>query len=128
KRQATWLLIDELNRAHPDKAFGELFSVLGADEPVDITLGYQQKGNDVLIVPRRFRIIATVNSIDKQFVNALSQGLRRRFTFLTFDIPPQRGANQQWGSDASLATREFAMVGTIAAQRAARRTGRNVEE
>jgi 5-methylcytosine-specific restriction protein B len=116
KRQATWLLVDELNRAHPDKAFGELFSVLGADEPVDITLGYQVKGNDVLVVPRRFRIIATVNSIDKQFVNALSQGLRRRFTFLTFDVPPRRGAGELWGSNDSLATREFSVVGTIAVQ------------
>ncbi len=127
-RQATWLLIDELNRAHPDKAFGELFSVLGADEPVDITLGYQLKGNDVLVVPRRFRIIATVNSIDKQFVNALSQGLRRRFTFLTFDIPPRRNAGEQWGTGTSLAAREFSVVGLVAAQRAARRTGSDVEE
>ena len=127
-RQATWLLIDELNRAHPDKAFGELFSVLGADEPVDITLGYQKSGNDVLVVPRRFRIIATVNSIDKQFVNALSQGLRRRFTFLTYDIPPRRGAGELWGSGSSLAAREFAVVGALAVDRAARRTGRKAEE
>jgi len=125
KRQATWLLIDELNRAHPDKAFGELFSVLGADEPIDIRLGYQKKGNDVLVVPRRFRIIATVNSIDKQFVNALSQGLRRRFTFLTYDIPPRRGADEQWGSNSSITTREFTVVGASGTERAARRTGRD---
>lgn len=127
-KQATWLLIDELNRAHPDKAFGELFSVLGADEPVDIALGYQKKGNDVLVVPRRFRIIATINSIDKQFVNALSQGLRRRFTFLTFDIPPRRGDGEQWGTQASLATREYAVVTGLAVDRAARRTGRPAAE
>jgi 5-methylcytosine-specific restriction protein B len=124
KTQATWLLIDELNRAHPDKAFGELFSVLGTDQPVDITLGYQKKGNDVLVVPRRFRIVATVNSIDKQFVNALSQGLRRRFTFLTFDIPPRRPAGVEWGSPSSLATKEFTVVATLAVERAARRTRR----
>jgi hypothetical protein len=127
-RQATWLLIDELNRAHPDKAFGELFSVLGADEPVDITLSYQSAGNDVLVVPRRFRIIATVNSIDKQFVNALSQGLRRRFTFLTYDIPPRRGAGEQWGSGSSLAAREFEVVGGMAVARAARRMAREAKE
>ncbi len=125
EKQATWLLIDELNRAHPDKAFGELFSVLGADEPVDITLGYQRAGNDVLVVPRRFRIIATVNSIDKQFVNALSQGLRRRFTFVTFDIPPRRGPDESWGTEASLATREYAVVTSTAAAQAARRTGQS---
>lgn len=128
KRQATWLLIDELNRAHPDKAFGELFSVLGADEPVDIALGYQTAGNDVLVVPRRFRIIATVNSIDKQFVNALSQGLRRRFTFLTFDIPPRRKPDESWGNDTSLAAKEFSVVLSLASKRAARRTGRESDE
>ena len=126
--QATWLMIDELNRAHPDKAFGELFSVLGTDDPVPVTLGYQRSGNDVLVVPRRFRIVATINSIDKQFVNALSQGLRRRFTFLTLDIPPRRVGDQSWGSDSSLATREFAVVRDRAVSRAARRTGRDAAD
>lgn len=124
KSQASWLLIDELNRAHPDKAFGELFSVLGADEQVDITLGFQRKGNDILVLPRRFRIIATVNSIDKQFVNALSQGLRRRFTFLTYDIPPQRAPGEPWGTESSLASKEYSVVTQIAVQRVARRTTR----
>jgi MoxR-like ATPase len=122
--QATWLLIDELNRAHPDKAFGELFSVLGTDEPVDVTLAYQRPGNDRLVVPRRFRIIATINSIDKQFVNSLSQGLRRRFTFLTVDIPPKRRPEEPWGSnaaDASMASREFTLVTDQAVVRVQRR-------
>ena len=121
--QAEWLLIDELNRAHPDKAFGELFSALGSDDPVDITLGYQRAGNNTLAVPRRFRIIATINSVDKQFVNALSQGLRRRFTFLTLDIPNQRGSGQQWGTDSSIATEEYLVACAAAIRRAARKTG-----
>jgi len=130
-QQATWLLIDELNRAHPDKAFGELFSVLGTDQPVNITLAYQDPGNNDLVVPRRFRIIATINSIDKQFVNSLSQGLRRRFTFLTMDIPAKRNAGESWGStaaDASLASREFTAVQTEAAARASRRTGKSAAD
>lgn len=124
--QAEWLLIDELNRAHPDKAFGELFSVLGSDEPVEITLGYQRAGNDTLAVPRRFRIIATINSVDKQFVNALSQGLRRRFTFLTLDIPNQRAAGEAWGTGASIATREYTVSCDAAVRRAARKSGRSI--
>lgn len=126
--QATWLLIDELNRAHPDKAFGELFSALGADQPVDVMLGYQKAGNDSLVVPRRFRIIATVNSVDKQFVNALSQGLRRRFTFLTYDIPPTRSAGETWGSDGSQAVREFSVVTQLACARASRRLSQEVPD
>lgn len=117
--QATWLLIDELNRAHPDKAFGELFSVLGTAEPVDITLPHQREGNNVMVTPLRFRIIATINSVDKQFVNSLSQGLRRRFTFLTVGIPAQRPASEDWFAGTSLAAREFRMVQDAAARRAA---------
>lgn len=115
--QATWLLIDELNRAHPDKAFGELFSVLGTAEPVDITLPHQREGNNVMVTPHRFRIIATINSIDKQFVNSLSQGLRRRFTFLNIDIPPQRSAGEDWLTGTSLAAREFRIVQGAATRR-----------
>ena len=119
--QATWLLIDELNRSNPDRAFGELFSVLGSDEPVRISLSHQTKGNDVLVVPRRFRIIATVNSIDSQFVNGLSQALRRRFSFLTLDIPPQRQDGEEFGSGSGLAAQEFSVVINAAIDRVTRR-------
>ena len=118
--QATWLLIDELNRAHPDKAFGELFTVLGTDDLVDITLLHQRAGNNVLVTPRRFRIVATLNAVDKQFVNSLSQGLRRRFTFLTVGIPPRRLQGELWGAtgeNASLASREFTVVSAEAVRR-----------
>ena len=127
-KQATWLLIDELNRAHPDKAFGELFSLLGSDKPVPITLAHQDPSNNQLVVPRRFRIIATINSIDKQFVNSLSQGLRRRFTFLTMDIPPKRDDGEDWGGPASLASREYTTVQNKAVARAHRRTGKSAAD
>lgn len=131
KSQATWLLIDELNRAHPDKAFGELFSVLGADSPVEITLAYQNAKNNLFIVPRRFRIIATINSIDKQFVNSLSQGLRRRFTFLTIDIPSKRNVGEVWGNtsvEASIASQEFSKVCDEATQRVANMLAKSILE
>jgi 5-methylcytosine-specific restriction protein B len=122
--QAEWLLIDELNRAHLDKAFGELFTVLGTDDLVPITLPHQKPGNRDLVIPRRFRIIATLNSVDRQFVNSLSQGLRRRFTFVTLDIPRRRSSAEQWtesGSASSLAVKEFHVVLRKAAARVARR-------
>lgn len=122
--QAAWLLIDELNRAHLDKAFGELFTVLGTDELVPITLPHQREGNRELVTPRRFRIVATLNSIDRQFVNSLSQGLKRRFTFITLEVPAPMESGEHWGSrdsGASLASREFTVVIERAADRVARR-------
>ena len=122
--QANWLLIDELNRAHIDKAFGELFTVLGTDDLVPITLPHHRSGNNVLVTPRRFRVIGTINSIDKQFVNSLSMGLRRRFTFVTVDIPPRRPKGENWGNPepgASLASKEFSVAISAATGRVARR-------
>jgi len=122
--RAEWLLIDELNRAHLDKAFGELFSVLGTDDLVPINLPHQKDGNRELVIPKRFRIIATLNSYDKQFVQSLSQAIRRRFTFISLDIPPRKPANVSWAFDtshSSAAIREFSFVLQRAAQRIARR-------
>ncbi|MFV8228677.1 AAA family ATPase [Mycolicibacterium fortuitum] len=121
--QAEWLLIDELNRAHPDRAFGELFSVIGTDELVEVVLNHQSAENDRFVVPRRFRIIATINTYDRQFVNTLSQALRRRFTFLTVGVPDRRPAGELWGEGASVAAREFTVVLAKAAATAERRLG-----
>ena len=120
--QAVWLLIDELNRANVDEAFGELFSVLGADEVVPITLLH--RGNDaVLYTSKRFRIVATLNSFDKQFVNALSQGVRRRFSFVTIGIPDQRPEGEDWGEGDSIAAREYGIVVREAIARTVRSGG-----
>lgn len=122
--QAEWLLIDELNRAHMDRAFGELFTVLGTDAALPITLPHQREGNRNLVIPRRFRIVATLNSFDRQFVNNLSQAIRRRFTFITVNIPEKRPDITAWTSatnPAPLAIQEFRVVVQRAAQRVAKR-------
>ena len=116
--QATWLLIDELNRAHIDRAFGELFSLMGSPDAPSIILQHQYAGNRELKTPNRFRIIGTINSIDKQFVNSLSQAIRRRFTFITIDIPPKRSTGIDWlDKSDELAIREFRIVIENASQR-----------
>jgi len=122
--QAEWLLIDELNRAHMDRAFGELFTVLGTDAAIPITLPHQREGNRNLVIPRRFRIVATLNSFDRQFVNNLSQAIRRRFTFITVNIPDKRPSTVSWTSTATpapLAIEEFHVVIERASSRVARR-------
>jgi 5-methylcytosine-specific restriction protein B len=92
KRQ--WLLIDELNRADVDKAFGELMTVLsGASvetsfETIDgrrISIG--PKPWCTHVVTPVFRLIATMNSWDKSSLFRLSFAVQRRFAVLTVDVP-----------------------------------------
>jgi 5-methylcytosine-specific restriction enzyme B len=122
--QAEWLLIDEINRAHMDRAFGELFTVLGTDAAIPTTLPHQREGNRNLVIPKRFRILATLNSFDRQFVNNLSQAIRRRFTFITVNIPDKRPTGTAWTSTSTpipLALQEYAVVIERAANRVAKR-------
>lgn len=89
-KQAAWIIIDELNRSEIDKVFGDLFTIMGSNDPTEkhLSLWFQ---NDVdkktLYVPNRFRIIGTMNNADKNFVNDLSQALSRRFSINTI-MPP----------------------------------------
>jgi len=91
-----WLIIDELNRADFDRAFGPLFTVL-ANQPV--TLPYKLPGHstplsivpagaeipahtDPITVPRNWRIVATMNDFDRSTLHRLSYALMRRFAFI----------------------------------------------
>lgn len=119
-----WLVIDELNRANMDRAFGELFTVLGTDEPIGLPLKYHGSKNEVLYIPGAFRLIGTINSTDKQFVNSMSLALRRRFTFVTVDIPTQKPEVEPWNTGNSPASREFRTVIQAACSRLTRKTGK----
>lgn len=90
--QGTWLLIDEFNRADIDKAVGSLYTMLSSCDasnlersPID--LWFESEGRQQLWVPSRFRIIAAMNDLDTSFVNPISQGLTRRFQFITIGVP-----------------------------------------
>ncbi len=89
-----WLLVDELNRADVDKAFGELMTVLagrGSDTPFEL-----EDGRRVSIgfdagrthrVSRTFRVIATMNTWDKTSLFRLSYAVQRRFAIVHLGIP-----------------------------------------
>jgi len=90
--QGAWLLIDEFNRADIDKAIGSLYTMLSScDAPnlerSPIDLWFEAERCQQLWVPSRFRIIATMNDLDTSFVNPISQGLTRRFQFITVGVP-----------------------------------------
>jgi MoxR-like ATPase len=87
--QAHWLIIDEFNRAEIDKAIGPLYTILGGggpDEPLPLWFA-DDEVRDVVWLPHRFRIIATMNTVDTNYVYSFSQGLTRRFQFVYVGVP-----------------------------------------
>lgn len=96
------LVIDEINRADIDKAFGQLFTVLSG-QPVQ--LPFQQAGSEVeilpadrvdwssqpasheYVVPESWRLLATMNSYDKTSLYEMSYAFMRRFTFVRVGPP-----------------------------------------
>lgn len=91
-KQASWLVVDELNRSEIDKVFGDLFTVFGSDDldKRKIPLWFENDPNkQLLYVPRRYRIIGLMNNVDKNYVFDLSQGLARRFTIVNV-LPPDK--------------------------------------
>lgn len=83
-----WLVIDEFTRAPIDAAFGSLLTTLGGQHSP--LLVPTEDGREVpLPLPGDFRIIGTLNSFDRHFLNQLSEAMKRRFTFIDI-LPPGR--------------------------------------
>jgi len=100
------LIIDEINRADIDKAFGELFTLLSGNS---VTLPYRRRSSDgrfrrvrlqvgpavvededadVIVVPAWWRIVGSMNDADKASLKRLSMAFVRRFAFIPVDLPP----------------------------------------
>lgn len=100
-----WLVIDEINRADIDKAFGPLFSVLagtGEERPhSNIELPFQQDKKGVhiewaesltaatgeFVVTPQWRLLGTLNSSDKASLFQLSFAFLRRFAMVEVPLP-----------------------------------------
>ncbi|WP_295590698.1 AAA family ATPase, partial [uncultured Methanobrevibacter sp.] len=102
-----WLIIDEINRADIDKSFGQLFTVLSGQNvelPYSIKdLGNEEKSIKIKLwekchsdyveneatyyIGKNWRIIATMNSYDKNSLFDLSYAFMRRFTFIEIEVP-----------------------------------------
>jgi MoxR-like ATPase len=80
-----WLVIDELNRADVDKAFGDLFTALESGLLRVPRPGIE--GSALIPLPKDFRIIATLNTRDRHFLFTLSDALKRRFAFVEIEPP-----------------------------------------
>lgn len=107
-QRGSWLIIDELNRADIDKAFGPLFSLLagtGDSRPSEsIVLPFQAKdGKNISIdwADRRsdgvgpyvltpsWRLLGTLNVSDKASLFTLSFAFLRRFAVVDVPLPPE---------------------------------------
>lgn len=94
------IVIDELNRADIDKAFGQLFTLLSGQS---VQLPYTVDGKEVelityddvdgvpstnqYVVPNSWRIFATMNAYDKTSLYEMSYAFMRRFTFVRVPAP-----------------------------------------
>ena len=117
-KRGRWLVIDEINRADIDKAFGPLFTLLASAgssstaENKRVVLPYQEdgvqveirwaetrtsdktktglNGSDYLVTPG-WRLIGTLNLSDKATLFQLSFAFLRRFAVLDVPLPPREG-------------------------------------
>ena len=108
-----WLVIDELNRAEVDKAFGQFFTVLSGqpcelpfhkdhkrvvilpdDWHGDQSLLYDKAASYVYRVPRKWRMLATLNTDDKASLFEMSYAFLRRFAFIHIPLPTPEGLEQ----------------------------------
>jgi len=94
------IVIDELNRADIDKAFGQLFTVLSGQS---VSLPYTIGGEEIEItsasdlsrlpqqhqyaVPASWSIFATMNTYDKTSLYEMSYAFMRRFSFIPITVP-----------------------------------------
>jgi hypothetical protein len=100
-----WAIVDELNRADIDKAIGQLFTVLSGQA---VVLPYEEEvegehlpisivphGADAPVgtaprrVPAQWRLIATLNTRDRDLLFSISYALMRRFAVVDLPVPSQ---------------------------------------
>jgi 5-methylcytosine-specific restriction enzyme B len=120
-----WLLIDELNRADIDRAFGELLTVLGgrgASAPFELSdgrlLSIGPEASSTHRMPAAFRLLATMNTWDKTSLFRLSYAVQRRFAIVHVDVPCDadygrlldREATQAWSDAPPLDARSLEAV------------------
>lgn len=113
-QRGRWLIIDEVNRADIDKAFGPLFTLLaGGSSEVrgqGIVLPFQEDGHNIevvwaekragaksnqFVITPGWRLLGTLNVSDKATLFQLSFAFLRRFAVV--DVPlPDEAAYRSW--------------------------------
>jgi MoxR-like ATPase len=134
-RTAGWLIIDEVNRADIDKAFGPLFTVLSGGEgtsgrssvlpyatdegPVVIKwMNALEASSSTYVITPSWRLIGTLNVADKATLFRLSFAFLRRFAVIDVPLPnpdDYRKLFEHWLSPASLPDSAELLAGSLAA-------------
>lgn len=96
--QPYWLIIDEINRANLDLAFGKIFTLLDIDYRNESILDESELEGLIdseeyknLQISPEFRVLATMNTYDKAILFSLGYAFRRRFAFIEIDSPFKEG-------------------------------------
>jgi len=79
-----WLLINELNRAKPDRAFSGMLDILGGVRPTFLTI---PAFGDRLRIPASFRLLCTMNDSQGFPFFGFSDGLMDRFERISLRPP-----------------------------------------
>lgn len=100
--QNQWLVVDEINRADIDKAFGSLFTALTGEDVVlpftdengdqiEILGSRESRSRDIAsnlyYVPNGWRMLATMNTLDKTSLYEMSYAFMRRWAFVHVPVP-----------------------------------------
>jgi energy-coupling factor transporter ATP-binding protein EcfA2 len=104
-----WLVIDEINRANVDLAFGKFFTLLDPVHRESEKLEIPGSGEDGLEVPFAFRVLATMNVYDRALLFKLGYALTRRFAVINHsylqDLPEYYEEYKKAATDNKLAGR-----------------------
>jgi MoxR-like ATPase len=124
-RENKWLIIDELNRADVDKAFGQFFTVLSGHS---VVTSFKAGDNNVSVscdrnvaesshdastatytVGSDWRVIATMNTFDRNQLFQLSSAFVRRWAIVHLGVPPLTEL-QSWIGERDLSAPHLAMI------------------
>jgi len=115
-KKGAWLIIDEINRADVDKAFGEFFTIFSGPEPSEWIIPesiirewekytsqnsgkdpYYEDLNTIVkalpktdrgyMIPPDFRVIGTMNYVDVSNLFTIGEAFTRRFVRIVIDYP-----------------------------------------
>jgi len=105
-----WLVIDEINRADIDKAFGPFLTVLSGQSielpfcncDGNICIRNSSEGEEIrsneYVIPKSWRLIATMNTYDKTSLYEMSYAFMRRFAYIYVGVPNDESIDRLWNN------------------------------